>query len=669
MADLFFSSELDFNKTAGEVALPEDPNSWPNEILQEIYKSLPFISDFSPTIVMDRVDGERGYALGHVEVMNKTELQPGTSPDALEAAGVKIARIPIIVRDRKLQPFDVIITSDSKMLPLTENRLRQAIFRPQAFDITSRSPGDMSMIGQLYPPYRQNYGFGGGGSQMSAGMGKTGSVKRLSKSMLENILPTINVSDLHKFAGVVEENRTAFAARPALRASLSKLAKCEPVSLKKTASALPYMIRPSVVQIRKEADGYTVKVASHSFWAVNEYKADRGRIVRDFGTKLALAADLDSSVTAVEGGEAGPPEASGPSAEPISSYGVYRVETMQGESLEGYVIPNLIDLDGTPLPLALFTDNQKAAVQGEIAGQLIAESAPDLHWGDHPRGQGFFARELPDGGVEATIPLEVKATLSDQGEVSFMAQTFDGRPCALLIQPNIQEITLVEDHCLIPEDFRWVSLENAEDVALVGKPDDVGKTAAARRATVGAVELRSSGPSTFSMDGYLVDKIAYDQKEMVGPDEVLFLLGGLGADPNYVKTKMAEAYTWSRPVLVHCPRHLAMPEEVRQEVTKTAREKLAKIPSLRRELWKEAAAIPDPTAVDTVLSLGFINPENLTSYIDGLPILENAQEKLCELLFAARIGLRDIPAGPLEKCIKSLEEVIEGLKLIAFTQN
>ena len=70
MEPLFVESSITFEKSASEVALPEDPNAWPNEILQEMFKQVPYIADFEPHVVMDRIDGERGYGFGHVEVMN-----------------------------------------------------------------------------------------------------------------------------------------------------------------------------------------------------------------------------------------------------------------------------------------------------------------------------------------------------------------------------------------------------------------------------------------------------------------------------------------------------------------------------------------------------------------------------------------------------------------------
>ncbi len=42
---------------------------------------------------------------------------------------------------------------------------------------------------------------------------------------------------------------------------------------------------------------------------------------------------------------------------------------------------------------------------------------------------------------------------------------------------------------------------------------------------------------------------------------------------------------------------------------------------------------------------------------------------MCELLLGARLGARDLPVGSLEKAIRSTEEVIKGLKVMAFAQS
>jgi len=150
-------------------------------------------------------------------------------------------------------------------------------------------------------------------------------------------------------------------------------------------------------------------------------------------------------------------------------------------------------------------------------------------------------------------------------------------------------------------------------------------------------------------------------------DDGIFLLSGLGLHLGYAAEKIAESAAWSRPVTARAGRVVKTAEEFVEEA-KIASAKLYTGLDLRRDLSKEAAYIPDPGALDTVLSLGFINPENLATFISYLPELDKTQAALCELLVASRLGLKDIPASALEKVTKSLEEVIEGLNSLAFQE-
>src|SRR5665213_355513 len=96
---LFLESDLEITKLSAETALPEDPNQWSDEVLQELAKQVPYLADFDTHVVMETVDGERGYGLGHVEVSNKSEAPMTSSPDQLASAGIRTARIPVIIRD------------------------------------------------------------------------------------------------------------------------------------------------------------------------------------------------------------------------------------------------------------------------------------------------------------------------------------------------------------------------------------------------------------------------------------------------------------------------------------------------------------------------------------------------------------------------------------------
>lgn len=791
---LFIDAELEFEKTAAEAELPDDPNQWPQEILQELYKQVPYIADFQPHVQMERVEGEKGYGFGHVEVTGQTEMQQGTPPDQAANAGLRAIRIPVIIKEGKLQPFDVLVSDDAKVRPLTEGRLRQAIFRPQAFDVTARTPGDQSMIGQLYPPYRQNYGFGGGGVAMNAGMGKEGSALeeflkegspkvttggyhpyrmqlghptkgkmdvtfgiheslvgqipkdkaqqkdflhshmgkkvvilaqegnepkwskektaaaiddylagnhqhgRLGKtsiegelspdgnssvltdfvektagvefvaggSVLQHILPTINVSDYLAFTDTIRD--------PAMQLAMMKNAYASADSLKllleytpekdKTASALPHFIKPTVGQVTRVDGGYTIKIASHLYWEPTVEFVDRGEVIERFGEKVALAADTEGSVTVAEGADAEEEEMDEDmqSAVPVSEYGVYKVQDESGREHIGAVIPGLLDADGTEVPLSLFTNGSVAAIQSDVIG-AHAGDAWDLPTADAPSGKGFFYT-TEGGEMQATIPLTIQSSSAMPGEPTDMqAETFDGRPVVVSIQPNIQTVIGTDDKMLIPEGWQWSPLGEAEAVNLVAAEEDAPKEASARR-KFASVEVRSGGADTFSISGFPVEKLAYSEREMISLDDAMFLLSGLGVNQRYGIKKLGQAYAGREPIQVRIGRTIKTAADQRNSAMQKAASR--NVISLRKYLFKEAAVIPDPNAVDAVLSLGFINPENIMSFVSYIPVLEEAQLRLCELLLAARLGLRETPTSALEKSIRAMEEVLEGLKIIAF---
>jgi hypothetical protein len=673
---LFLESSLEFTKLSSETSLPDDPNQWSDEVLQELAKQVPYLADFDTHVVMENVDGERGYGLGHVEVSNKSEAPMTSDQEQLNSAGIRHARIPVIIRDNKLQAFDVVLTEDSKALPLTEGRLRQALFRPQNFDVTSKTPGDQSMIGQLYPPFRQNYGFGGGGVSAAGGSGsKTASAANgyfpKEASVLEGILSSVNVSDLDSFKSSLLDSdvKLAYASNPAAFASVVRCAEAAPITLEKRASALLSYIKPSVVQVEKVAAGYMLRTANHATWQPHHEYLDRGELVRRVGEKIALATDLNGAVTVgVDAGVSDMGEAATLGSGPADQPGIYSVETDDGQELSGSIIPNLLDVDGTALPIALFTDGQHVAVQSDISGTRTGEFAPPgMVSAAEASGHGVFYTDA--GGVPvATLPLSLGMSVQDAGEGAVsrsQAETFDGRQVQVSVQPYVQSIQNVDGIMLVPDTWMWVPLSEAAEVSLAEHAGAVGKTASVH-SMISTVVVRGGGVDSFSLSGLPLEKVAAEDRSFLSLNEALFLLVGMGANGQSAQQKLAAASLGNRPETVRVAHTLKTAHEVRGESELTASDYLNAQPVHRHRMWKEAAMIPDPTAVDAVLSLGFINPENIATFVGYLPTLDEAQSRMCELLVGARLGMRELSEGSLERAIRALEDVIQGLRLVAF---
>jgi hypothetical protein len=706
--DLFLDSKPLMTKTAGsEVTLPEDPSTWQMEILQEIYKQAPYVADFDPQVVMDRINPERMYGFGHIEVGNKTELQ-NPSPQQEAAIGVRRVRIPIIIKEGKLQPLDILVTEDSKMLPLTEKRLRQALFRPQMFDVTARTPGDQSLISQLYPPYRQNAGFGGGGVTMTPGMGKEGSTYKLGPlqihtgkegkkemdkthlqmakewlpkgysiqktgSVLEAILPTINESDFQNFADSIAKEAASGAVKMnkvGMATSLDVLSGYEPGSFEKREAKIASALNPSVVQFCRHNGAYAVKTASHMAWAPTLQKVDRGQLVKAAGAEVVLVLDKTGAATMTTEEEpvGGAEEALVDEPQAIKDFGVYKVQDDQGRHLVGFVFPNLMDIDGNILPLALFTNGSQSALQGEVVGVAAGEGV-GLPQG-RPKGHGAFYKVLPDGKAIAMTPMDLAMSFTspEAGGAALMGTTMEGSQIQVHVQPGVNSPTMADEgNLIVPDDWKWLPLDRTESVVLVSDPESFSKSAQARQ-WVGEVTLRASG-DTFALSGWPIDKVAADERDFIDIDDTLFYLAGMGVEPKYAMKKIGEALSQHKPVSIKVAHPITPMADARAEAAKLASASLAKMPDLRRFLVKEATHIPDPSAVDTILSLGFINPENLMTFVTYLPAIDASQSHLCELLIASRLGMSEVPAYALERSIKAQEEVIEGLQVLAFEQN
>jgi hypothetical protein len=85
---------------------------------------------------------------------------------------------------------------------------------------------------------------------------------------------------------------------------------------------------------------------------------------------------------------------------------------------------------------------------------------------------------------------------------------------------------------------------------------------------------------------------------------------------------------------------------------------------LKTDLIKEASVISDPEAVDVMLSLNFINEDNLNEYIDQIHVIKKVIGKLSAMLVASRMGLSDIDENATKKAIDGLDNVVKGLENI-----
>ena len=788
---LFLDSEhkLTFKKIAMPVKLTDDPAAWQREIASEVYKQLPFLGEYAVNVVLERVDAQRGYALGSAQVTNHSQA-PTPEQESLPSV-----RIPIIVRERMMMPLDVFMDG-SGVYPLSASRVRERLFRTDTFEGTTRKPVDRGMIEQLYPPDRNSgapaLSVDAGVEKMAGEMqerfaksrsGKKGKTKKANAaetarvaaayralhakdpknypnfapgtpqksweahtpheqhyllndylngpphddkewmdashreeiakleakhphlvkkanpaeagrqamlrsmkadaarnpteygaklagdkpSLVESIAPTVPESEADEFVDSIANDpalRVTASGNEAFQKLALAIASCPRQSVEKTASALVDSIKPTVVQFEKLASGdFKVKWANAGAFAPQEGTVGPDQAASMAGADLS-GAQPGATVT-VSTEKAQKTNIDEPVFIQAQEFGHYQVQNMDSnEMLSGWVVP-IIDFDMQPMELFVFSAGQAWAVQDEIAGQLQPMGAEGLQaMFAPPQGSGVFIHLNEAGVGRCLLPMTIQNMAQDpEGGQQIMAETMFGEPVTLTLAPGLQNVQQIGDQeYALPDTFQWLPLPG-EPVFLAKQPLDVEQVAQAK-AMPSQVQIGSSGQGEFSLDGAPVEKVARDQRWFVKRAQAEFLLVGMGMNPFDARTALDKAEA-SGLAKVAGLRSITPLADVHKDMVKKAAKTLEAFDyNLRRNLVKEAAVLDDSETADKVLAMNFINPENIGIFAGYLPELDAAVSKLAEMLVGARLGLKQVDEGAIERAMKNLEQVIEGLKAL-----
>lgn len=668
--DLFLDNPKGLQKFAAAFTrLSENPDDWQSEIMNELYRQAPYVGDFDPKIVINELDPERRYAIGAVEVTNKLAVNPLEYSVSSGAQGMNLAMIPIIVNEGKMSPLDTFI-QNGKAQPLTEDRIKRAMFRPQVFEAAAERPGDQDMLNILYPPYRSG-GFGLGNARVGQlETPKTSSVR--PEFLVDVIRETVKEADVEKLETALNEDkelRYALLDNDATRGWLAKLAidhiskKGNPKAVK-LASAEDMLkealhaIPPKVIQITKVAGGFRIKTANSDNLLPQEEEVDRPTAMGTVGSDVVNKVERNGTVT-ISTNPAVKDTLDDATVKVVDEFGEYKVKTQDGKELVGWVFPNCLDLDGHNLAIAVFSNGSESAFQEDIAGSLVGKGSNLID--EDPKGFGCFY--LARGGSAiAMVPMTIMGVVQGpDGKENYHAQTIMGAEVQVQLVPGLQEVSpMSESVFAIPEDCGWMPMREMTELA--SDPGEFGKTAEAQRLPH-KVEVMWESGGTYSMRGQLAEKLAQVLPcKFINHDQAMFNLAILGVEPEFARTKLASAKKLSRWCSIDGVRPVTFAAEKYAEAEQRAGKYIERLPKINVLMLKEAASLDDPLSVDRVLSIGFLNPENVSTFVSYLPEFEDTLNRLSELLIAARLGLSNVDVGALERVTRHLDKVIDGLR-------
>jgi hypothetical protein len=669
MMDLFLDKKLAFEKLGHEALMGEDPNQWPQQILDQLYKQAPFTSDYSPKVVLDTVDADRRYAMGRVELMNRLAINPRDDSTPPEMLGRQKTVLPVVIRDGKLSPMDILLVN-GEVEPLTEDRLRTALFRPALFDSIRKRPGDLSMVEQLYPPTRQ-YGGARGPLISDVGGSGAGGVEKASSAkpefLMDAILPTIKKAHVEQLTQQLNADpslRVAVFSNEAVVPFMAKLAEVEAAQkdpetyLQKVA----HTIRPTVIQVRRVDGGFLVKTANPDALAPTQEMVPRPEATGALGGDLVSKVEADGTTT-INTQPAQKETLTDLEIKVADSFGLYKVKAMgDNRELVGWVFPKVMAFTGEVLPISLFGNGSEAAMQEAIAGVPVAKQTDLID--SQPQGNGCFYFNS-DAGAVAFVPVLVRSQTETPEGAAYDCETVMGEYAQISKVPGLQEVSEIgPGHYGIPAECGFMPLENLTELA--SAPEEYLKTAMARMMKT-AVRVSTDGVA-YKFEGQPIDKLAgVMPTEFLDLDDAVFLAAVLGQQPGHIKTAFNKLRQQGQYEMWFDARPVHTLKEKYAEAKSAAHKTLSGIPDLRVDLMKEAAPLEDPTAVDKILSVGFLNPENISIFASYIPEIECTIKKLAELLLASRLGLNSVDQGALQKALVHLDKVVAGLKTLGTT--
>lgn len=635
-----------FEKTSAKTLLGDNPSTYPSELIANLYKQHPYLGKYQVNISIEGQDPSMGYMYGVFMVSHASDVppEPGVkrmgeviSQGAQSPDPSKTIRIPIIVDNKKAHSFDVFITSDGRFLPLNESRVSAALFETSPFAVAPRpAPASAGAMGSSMPIGAQ------GREAPMSGVTKTSSAL---------------------FSHIDKDEVRSFVSSISKEASLSNAYQINPVF----SEALHRLVEMS-------SEKEVVKEASADFTSAVISKVGGGFKIKtsnalDIGPEVVVSNKEAESVLPVEirqqvikTGSALMTPSENRTLESIeytdglsdvTESGVYSVMTKTGKAQRAVVLNNVHRVNGTESDMLLVVGSTGASFQEKLAGVRCGDTDISKIEGSEPHGEGVFI--LKEAGV-VLEPVKVLHTINDSEGTSY-AYSHPLYGVGHLKVASVKNLVQVDTNVqLLPEDFAFVPLQfGARYSADAESMDKI----ATRRSRISSVSLISDG-TAFSFSGQSMDT---NSMSGLTRDEALLVLSDLGdsADGAYQKVANASAGSLEK---------FAVRKAEAIKTASTVDAELVDITNLiKNDLVKEAASLTNSETVDSVLSLNFINPENVTGYIDSIPTFEESASKLAELLVGVRLGLSDVPETAVSSALRGIERAIGGLKKLQVRAN
>ena len=647
-----FIAEPTFSKQAN-FELSQDPSGWEVEVARYIHERLPFIAEHPIKIAFEKVDDKLGFGTGRLTIGSEGQTKVSA---------------PLLVRDFELLPVDVFIKESTKgkdpqYVPLNPDRLEEALFDTHMFAGSVPPQESSGGYANNYPPHSGKYVYA------SAGQPRV--------DIFEAIKHTVSDTDKQHFLDKLANDdslRATFQDRGLLD-TVRKIASCGRPEAAPGTRPVHKVLTPNVVQITKIAyDRFLVRAVSDTLYLPVEKEMDGDEVIEKFGSDVHASVLDSTEYSTIQGRRPATPvivEGLSSELKRLTKYSRCEARTLEGDRVVGWLFPKVVNLDGMSLGKdKLFTDCQEIySLQEDIAGREISESLslPE----DPPSCElkmgvtGVFYTKDNSGRAFCTVPLKVTSPVADMGDLLHMEVSTDlGESYIIQVTQAVEALTVSRrkrNTVHVPAKMKFCRI-GRQCQKLQDDPKSVVKVAKEQLKGKNMIEVSSHNDGQdFNFAGHQCDALAGGSSN-VPKSRAKFHLMSLGMSEGDACDTIDRAARNGRVTVANLQPLLTEHEKEAQVRNEVLVPLLRALPSLKTDLIKEAAFLNDADTIDSVLSLNFINMENLKTFVDFVPQLKEASDKTAQLLIASRLGLGSVPEEAAKKAMDNLERVINNLE-------
>lgn len=542
-----------------------------------------------------------------------------------------------------------------------------------------------------------------------------GAISTQDSMILSELLPTLDSRSVSSFSDRVSTSPTALAqfTRNKNVDILSRIIKARPITPDDQQNIARWAFPKNVLLFEKISAGrWKVTMMNDHYMVKDEVIATERTLIEQMSGISDIADKLwkTSGFIATVNHKAIQPvvwhDGAVLDTKPVAASGVYLV-VMQNKTVEeGFAFESIIDYDGNRLPFKLWYDGDCFGIQERMEGEHLSKEWTHDEGFLKPGVWGTFLQKEENGETNAVMPFKILAIYADRRgypettciratdmyghDVNFLIPRYGdvkwrsavGTISAELGDPlgsrgywvskDTQFVTLGSQRVPIMENAREVA-QGMHDTAISSFSTLRTQERPASALAVSAVD----GGSTYRLEGQSMEPVTMVSGGDFTPLRAKWVLVMMGCSIETADAILQKAVANRRVIVMNLrvpkteaniriqPADPSYPQPM-DPPRSTAQDEVIKISAiLRKDVFKEAAYIRDKKSVDALLSLNFINPDNLIVFLKNLPKFREVEENLAKLLLMARFGLEAVPEQAVENALKNLNLVDESLELLS----